>query len=241
MNAEELEAVWATGQLSEGELPNALELTIEQKLPTTKQKILFSTACCLEVWSATSTRLERFMVQTAEESTDDSSITYSDLAALTCLAEDEYAPDEIVMASEVVWLALVNKWHTDGYPPIQHIFFSDGCRPPVTYTTSVMHRTWGYKGKPWRHKEKNMSSIDICTRQLQIMDSFVVKDYPQSWKSTNTQALAQHIYSNKAFHEMTVLADMLEENGCTDVELLTQLRDVEFPHYRGSYIIEFLK
>lgn len=78
-------------------------------------------------------------------------------------------------------------------------------------------------------------------RRLRIFESFQVKDYPQQWRNSNTQALARRIYDTTAFSRMPILADMLEELGCDNVELLNQLRDVEFPHYRGSYILEFLK
>lgn len=97
--------------------------------------------------------------------------------------------------------------------------------------------TWARKAAVWGPYEEDV----IEARQVQIIKSFAHRQYPGEWKNKNTQSLAQQIYKRKLFHNMPVLADMLEENGCTDAELLNQLRDAEFPHYRGSCILEFLK
>ena len=52
-------------------------------------------------------------------------------------------------------------------------------------------------------------------------------------------ALATAIYDDKAFDRLPILADALEEAGCTDAELLGHLRSPG-PHARGCWVVDLL-
>jgi hypothetical protein len=52
-------------------------------------------------------------------------------------------------------------------------------------------------------------------------------------------ALAEAIYADRAFDRMPVLADALEEAGCSDDQILSHCRG-EGPHVRGCWVVDLV-
>jgi hypothetical protein len=61
----------------------------------------------------------------------------------------------------------------------------------------------------------------------------------QNWLTPRVVALAQRIYDNRAFDPLPILADALEESGCTNADILTHCREPG-PHVRGCWVIDLL-
>jgi hypothetical protein len=59
------------------------------------------------------------------------------------------------------------------------------------------------------------------------------------WLTTTVVALAQAIYDDRAFDRLPVLADALEDAGCTDADLLDHCRGPG-PHVRGCWAVDLL-
>jgi hypothetical protein len=57
------------------------------------------------------------------------------------------------------------------------------------------------------------------------------------WERGPVAELAQNIYDKRAFERLPALADVLEEAGCTDAELLAHLRSPG-PHVRGCFALD---
>jgi hypothetical protein len=75
-----------------------------------------------------------------------------------------------------------------------------------------------------------------------VRGSAVVYDTtpPAAWLAWNGGAvgkMAQAIYDDRAFHDLPILADALEEAGCTDAALLGHLRSAG-PHVRGCWGVD---
>jgi hypothetical protein len=62
--------------------------------------------------------------------------------------------------------------------------------------------------------------------------------YPPRVSST-VNALAQAIYNDRAFQRMGVLADALEDAGCTDTDILNHCQGPG-PHFRGCWVLDLL-
>jgi hypothetical protein len=60
-----------------------------------------------------------------------------------------------------------------------------------------------------------------------------------AWNNGTVGALAEKIYAERAFELLPVLADALEEAGCTDPEILGHLRGPG-PHVRGCWAVDLL-
>jgi hypothetical protein len=60
-----------------------------------------------------------------------------------------------------------------------------------------------------------------------------------AWNDRAIQKIAQHSYNDYAFDNLPVLADALEEAGCTDADILGHLRGPG-PHVRGCWVVDAL-
>jgi hypothetical protein len=60
-----------------------------------------------------------------------------------------------------------------------------------------------------------------------------------SWLTDNVVPLAGCIYDERAFERLPILADALEESGCTDRNILDHLREPGF-HVRGCWVVDLL-
>ena len=65
--------------------------------------------------------------------------------------------------------------------------------------------------------------------------------HPQwlSWNGGTVRQLAEAIYTDRAFDRMPILADALEDAGCTDADILDHLRGPG-PHVRGCWVVDML-
>jgi hypothetical protein len=61
----------------------------------------------------------------------------------------------------------------------------------------------------------------------------------RKWLTPNVVAVAQTIYDQRRFHDMPVLADALEEAGCTNADILSHCRS-EGPHVRGCWVVDLI-
>ena len=52
-------------------------------------------------------------------------------------------------------------------------------------------------------------------------------------------AIARHIYDDRAFHDLPILADALEDAGCADAAILDHCRGPG-PHVRGCWAVDLL-
>jgi hypothetical protein len=60
-----------------------------------------------------------------------------------------------------------------------------------------------------------------------------------AWNDGTVVKLAQGIYEERAFDRSPILADALEEAGCTDADLLGHLRSPG-PHVRGCWALDLV-
>jgi hypothetical protein len=61
----------------------------------------------------------------------------------------------------------------------------------------------------------------------------------RTWNDGTVLRLAESIYAERAFEQMGVLADALEEAGCHDAEILGHCRGPG-PHVKGCWVIDLL-
>jgi hypothetical protein len=60
-----------------------------------------------------------------------------------------------------------------------------------------------------------------------------------TWNHATVPAIARHIYDDRAFHDMPILADALQDAGCTNDDLLDHCRGPG-PHVRGCWAVDLL-
>jgi hypothetical protein len=60
-----------------------------------------------------------------------------------------------------------------------------------------------------------------------------------AWLTSNVVALARGIYTDRAFDRLPILADALEDAGCTDADILAHCRGGG-EHVRGCWVVDLL-
>jgi hypothetical protein len=63
--------------------------------------------------------------------------------------------------------------------------------------------------------------------------------FSNAWGSGTAVALARRMHESRNFDAMLILADALEEAGCTDAEILAHCRS-EGPHVRGCWVVDLI-
>jgi hypothetical protein len=59
----------------------------------------------------------------------------------------------------------------------------------------------------------------------------------RGWVSPDGLALAQAVYDDRAFEQLPILGDALEDAGCTEAAILDHCRDTG-PHARGCWVVD---
>ncbi|MBN9122481.1 MAG: hypothetical protein J0I06_25610 [Planctomycetes bacterium] len=69
---------------------------------------------------------------------------------------------------------------------------------------------------------------------------FRAVDFDPEWRTLDVLALARGVYDDRAFNRMTILADALEDVGCTSAAVLAHCRDVHASHARGCWALDLI-
>jgi hypothetical protein len=60
-----------------------------------------------------------------------------------------------------------------------------------------------------------------------------------SWNNGTVPAIARHVYDDRAFHDLPILADALEEAGCDNADVLRHCREPG-EHVRGCWAVDLV-
>lgn len=60
-----------------------------------------------------------------------------------------------------------------------------------------------------------------------------------SWLTSDVVSLAEGIYQDRAFDRLPILADALQEAGCTDATIVSHCRQPD-EHWRGCWVVDLL-
>lgn len=109
---------------------------------------------------------------------------------------------------------------------------NDFDHPPATYKAPTFKKRWHEAAKPTDWIQCQLLRDIFGNPFRPVMVSPV-------WQMANVLALAQAIYEDRAFDRMPILADALEDAGCTNQEVLGHCRGPG-PHVRGCWVLDLL-
>jgi hypothetical protein len=64
--------------------------------------------------------------------------------------------------------------------------------------------------------------------------------FDPAWLTSDATLLAQGIYDERAFDRMPILADALQDAGCTNEDILNHCRDASATHVRGCWVVDLV-
>jgi hypothetical protein len=99
-------------------------------------------------------------------------------------------------------------------------------------------------GPSWPHEPEPPAVRSLCLSLLRDLGGnpfrpVTVEPYWLAWNHGTVPALARRIYEERAFSDLPILADALEDAGCTDAAILDHCRS-EGPHARGCWVLDLL-
>ena len=212
---------------------------------------LFACGCCRRIWNLLSDVRSKRAVDLAEAFADelaDQSSLESVTADLALIPNRYYGTFGLIMREilhqpveqegvEALLDVLLDhdEWATGAILASYCAVVSPSLAPEVAVTTAAMARA--------RPQFAEMLRAERVSQSVMIRDIFCnpfrpISSHP-SWLTHTVISLAQGIYKDQAFDRLPILADALEEAGCTTAEILDHCRQPG-PHVRGCWVVDLL-
>jgi hypothetical protein len=191
---------------------------------------LFAAGCCRRIWALLPDERSRRAVETAEWFADGTA-TAEQLAAARqvalAAADRSYGGDPAVFAADAN--ADTAAWYT----------------PVAAANRECSARLRTSSRSAWNTANKAAEAWQAALFRCLVGDPF--RPVPrakqrrrwQAWNNGTVVKLAQAIYDERAFANLPVLADALEEAGCQDADVLAHCRQPG-EHVRGCWVVDVI-
>lgn len=208
--------------------PDPLPMLEFLKGKASKRKLrLFAVACCRQGWRRLANSYLRVAVETAEE-----------------YADNRASLEELTKARAVAWS--VNQ--------------SRQSHAMVAARATVREAAWAAAREAqqemiqqvWENVERNWTTAPqekkaAQQRQADALRCIFGNPYcPRAanpdwlrWNDATVVRLAETIYEERSFDCLPILADALEESGCTDTDVLNHCRQTG-EHVRGCWVVDLI-
>ena len=200
---------------------------------------LFAVACCRDLWRWLTDERSRCAVGVAERFADDQetaeaiALAYASAWEVFLLTRDAGLP-VADWTSHAAWMAAAAAWD-----PTQ----LQWAAWQVAY--SIIERI--YKKQAFAPEETRLSDEQYQVEARRYADMlrdiagnpFRPVAFEPQWRSPQALALAQGMYEDRCFADMPLLADALEEMGCTNSTILSHCRSTDV-HVRGCWVVDLV-
>jgi hypothetical protein len=189
---------------------------IVEKKPSSKKLRLAAVACCRRIWDLLTDERSRHAVDVAEQYAENGNPTADRMTA-------EEQASAVVDTSRL---------------------YGEDLRNDAAHSAALCLAYWA--NASWGTFQVFGVTCEIVGRpgQMEILDCvFGIPFRPltinPNWLTSTVLALAQGIYSEKAFDRMPILADALQDAGCDNEEILQHCHRPS-EHVRGCWVVDLL-
>jgi hypothetical protein len=185
---------------------------------------LFSVACCRRIWHLLTDGPSRHAVEIAEKFADGAA-SLADLASVRRSAYSLYdcAEDDC----------------DDGYIMGGRTSKSEYAARTAAYACkSVAHDA--VEGSWIGVLDAGLSETELALLVFELFaNPFCPATFDPTWRTSNVAAVAQSIYEERVFERLPILADALEDAGCTSEDILNHCRQPG-EHVRGCWALDVI-
>lgn len=113
------------------------------------------------------------------------------------------------------------------------------------YDSDTLARTWQTAVIDGRRRYTPKSrDYDLVLARFRVLEELVGPDplpaFDPAWRTDTVLALARGMYAARAFAEMPILADAIQDAGCEDPLILDHCRDEWRSHLRGCWVLDLV-
>jgi hypothetical protein len=192
---------------------------------------LFAVACCRRIWHLLIDTASRRAVEAAELFADEQ-ISKEEL-------QSAFVTGTSAMLAERGNLAYTSSGGGIGGPVtaayITAFVGVDGYGAADGVASCAIRAATGNRGDEWTERAKQAGIL----RDLFGPLHFRPVSLDPAWRTPAILHLAQAIYDDRAFDQFPILADALEEAGCTSRDVLDHCRGPG-PHVRGCWVVDLV-
>jgi len=192
---------------------------------------LFAIACCRRVLEHWTDPRSKAVIEVTEEFVE-GKVGERDLAQARSQAELVYVHENIGVIRDAAMAAYTLSLN-DFVSPDGTAYDKGGL--PVAYGSSDLAAKAGSRSKNY-HAERNVQSDHV--RDI-FGNPFRPLTIDPDWQTTTVTDLAWTMYDNRAFDQMPILADALEDSGCDNHEILQHCRG-DVPHVKGCWVVDLI-
>jgi hypothetical protein len=183
---------------------------------------LFACACCRRVWDLLSDKRSRVAVRKLEEFADN--------------MEDSRLRRDAYNIANAAFRDIRDSW--------QNANWSAACAVVCAAYPTVPLNLYGNLETALEISEKldrqAMRQMEANILRHLIPNPFRPVSLAPAWFTSDVLALARGIYDDRAFDRMPILADALQDAGCTNDDVLNHCRDAQQVHVRGCWVVDLL-
>jgi hypothetical protein len=202
---------------------------------------LFACGCCRQVWplieDPRSRRLVELSERQADGQADPAELAKAEVAATAAKAEADLAGGGLspMTHTRKVGAAIAAALLTAAKEPSEAARRSSGC------ALCAVGGSWsiGVPNPAWDAQEKRQSDLFRCLFGNPFRPTPAVRSSWLRWRSGTVGNIARAIYEGRRYEEMPVLADALEEAGCTTPDVLRHCRQPG-EHGTGCWVVDLL-
>jgi hypothetical protein len=217
---------------------------------STRKARLFSVACCRRIWHLLDSPADRQAVEVAEEVAEKKKRLTNLRVSHEATSITDLGLDPSPLVPGLGWSYVSShEWDCS---------YGIWVSPERRRVCRVAH--WASTPTPWGSPESTANDTRVLLSFRNGLDAAKAEEKTQcallrdivspagcpviqsTWLSSNggtVRRLAQAIYEERAFDSLPVLADALEEAGCSDEALQGHLRGPG-PHVRGCWAVDLL-
>lgn len=192
--------------------PQAMVRHLSESAGSERKLRLFGCACCRQVWDLLTEDCFREAVEIAER-----------------FADGLASGKELAVAKKATGAALERNGLAGVTGP-RHCALGSAWSCSRNAQTAAMYPLWVFTDEAQRQWE-------VLFLQDIFGNPFHTVTLNTAWLTPSVTAFAQAVYEVRAFDRLPVLADALEEVGCTDTAILDHLRGAG-PHTRGCWPLD---
>jgi hypothetical protein len=186
---------------------------------------LFCVACCRRAWHLIRTQELKDGIETLERVADGQAADRERIrvrkVALAVAQQNMYSPHE-----SVAW----ELWRASMKTIV-------GQQDPGESAAAAFGYLAGRGNTFFPAKQKEREEQAHLVRDLFGPLAFRPVALAGDWLTPDVRALAEGVYAERAWERLPILADALEEAGCTEAEVLAHLRGPG-PHARGCFALD---